>query len=673
MILSLAGGIDEVSAALAVNKGRVVSAVNHEVADNGYARSGGYERFDGQTSPTDAVFWMLGVSLTDAIADGSTITGDDSGATGILLVAADEDATVVGICGMAGQFIVGEDLLVAAAVVGTVTLIAREGSAESPDTLERAAALARRTYARGLIAKPPGSGSVRGVLEYRGDIYAWRDNEGATAGRCWLATDAGWVEAGTGSYRLAFDSGTQAVPEGATITGLTTGAVARVERVVVQSGDVDANDAAGYFVVTVPLGTFITETVAVAGVPSARVLGAAATHSFPPGGRYYFEIHNFYGGVATDRAYGVNGVGDAFEFDGSVVATIENGSVAFPSRVAVYKEHLFLGRAGGIDGSSTGLPLLFDASLGAVAIEVGSNVTDLLTITGALAIFAEQSVSILTGSSSQDFQKETLTDSAGALPNTAQVAATGVYIDNRGLRSLTATQAYGKFTMGTMSNDVRKTMAEKKRGGLLPAASMMVGTKNQYRLIYSDGSGVTWYMGRKTPEPMLFEMGIIPTCSSVTATEASEERLFVGAEDGFVYQLDKGDSFDGATIAAYIQFPYHHDGSPTLLKRWVKARIELECGPEMLLGMVALYDYSNDEQPMTATSDVLARGGGGLWGIANYGDFYWGAPVYGAVESDDLDGSGANMSLILHTNSAETAGYVLQAAMIDYLVRGQKR
>lgn len=71
-------GIDEVSGLTMPRKGSLIGAQNYEIVfgQQGYRRINGYERFDGQTSPTDATYWRVPFYDGEAeIAAGDVVTG----------------------------------------------------------------------------------------------------------------------------------------------------------------------------------------------------------------------------------------------------------------------------------------------------------------------------------------------------------------------------------------------------------------------------------------------------------------------------------------------------------------------------------------------------------------------------------------------------------------------
>ena len=398
---------------------------------------------------------------------------------------------------------------------------------------------------------------------------------------------------------------------------------------------------------------------------------------FPAGGRYYTVNHNFYGATNLKRLYGCNGVGKAFEFDGDTTLTFIDTGMASdtPNRIAAFKQHLFLSFPGGsVQHSETGVPTAFSAVLGAGEIAVGADVTDFATSVNALHIFTTDSINNLLGSDATDWVMEPLTDEegTGALAHTVQKLATPLYMDVGGLRSIAATTAYGNFKIGSLIDQISPIIEAKRTIGVKPIASVVVKDKGQYRLFFEDGTGFSVFFGRKYAEPMLFDLGKKVTCISSAEDPEAGSRMFFGSDDGYVYELDAGTSFDGGEIEAFLQLPYDPSGSPWQLKRWHKIILELRAKPNTEIGMTAEFDYSDGDQRTLPTQSFAVNGGGGLWDLANWDQFFWSAAVEGRAECY-LDGQGSNMSLVIVSRSAEQEAYVLSGITMMISGRGQKR
>jgi hypothetical protein len=128
----MAGGLDLVTPSLQKSPGRCIDALNYEPTTvGGYRRINGYERFDGRPSPTAASYWVIGITLTGSIANGATVTGATSGATGRALGLYDSNTTLV-LGRVSGTFVSGEALQVTAVTQATATSAAMLNGATLP-------------------------------------------------------------------------------------------------------------------------------------------------------------------------------------------------------------------------------------------------------------------------------------------------------------------------------------------------------------------------------------------------------------------------------------------------------------------------------------------------------------------------------------------------------------
>ena len=679
---ALQGGMDQETPAVSINAGRAIASLNHEARNTGYGRTQGYERFDGRPAPHDVEFYVGRYYAGNADMVGTTIRGLTSGATGVVIANTVESGSFVA-SNAAGQIVLGEmsgvflpneyimgenDI-----AVGFVQAapIASDKNASPTSLAWWKLARQRRQSA---ISPPPGTGPVRGVLWYEGALYAWRDS--GDMGIMYKSTPSGWQAMSLG-LSLPFSLGGPAeIKAGDTIKGATSGAIGTVRSVVLDSGD-DWTDAKakGQIIFNEVSGVFQSgEAIGVGSNVAIATAGAIEEITFPAGGRYEFIVHNFYGTVGFERAYGVNGVGPGFEFDGDNVAFINTGMPDDrPFLIAEHKKHLFFGfPKGSLQNSSQGLPRVWDAILGAAEFGMGKELTGLIPNTSdAMFITTEGSCHVLTGNDSSDFTLQDISSEAGARRFTVQRLGSIVYMDEEGIRSAATTQTYGNFRLGTFTSQINKTLEAKRKGGVQPVCSVVLKEKTQYLLFFSDGTGISLFMGRKTPEPMIFEYPFKVSCYHVALVDG-RERLFVGSDNGMVYEMNVGTSFDGQPIDAMVQLAYGHQGAPRFLKRYHKIVVEMEAGPDTRLAVVPQFDYSNGFQSITLGQFFDMRGGGGAWGLSTWGDFYWDALENARAECP-IDGSGESMSPVIFSSSDTMEDYTLTGAWVMYSGRGMKR
>ena len=92
---------------------------------------------------------------------------------------------------------------------------------------------------------------------------------------------------------------------------------------------------------------------------------------------------------------------------------------------------------------------------------------------------------------------------------------------------------------------------------------MQIKAKDQYRLFWEDGTGITLYIGRKNPEALPFNLPVRSFAPARARSRTARAIACLSAvDDGFVYEMNRGTSFDGAAIDSYIRFPFTAAGSP---------------------------------------------------------------------------------------------------------------
>lgn len=520
--------------------------------------------------------------------------------------------------------------------------------------------------ARGLIQAVPGSGPVRGIWGFNGDIFAFRDDAGAANGVMWKATTAGWVAA-TNLTRVdfTFDSATMTGPLSKiypsppyvkqVVTNTSGGAAKGTVQAVTYTGTVGTITTgfmllSGYVAAT---WTAAAQQIWIGAVRAGTTTAAATTTApIPPGGRYFFLNHNFYGSEDRTAMYIVNGVGNALVYNGTGYAAIVTGmAIDKPTRLAEHQQSLFLAFPGGsLQSSQVGEPLSFNAILGASEIGVGSEITDLIPANqSTLLIFAKRSISALYGHDATDYQLEKIIETEGdeavSLPYTAQRLGTPLYMDNVGIRKIEATPNYGNFNLGSISRLIEPLLRSYRAQGVNPVATLTWKRKDQYWVFFDNGAGLVVYLGMKDPQILPLNLGFTVTCAN-TVTVNGVERAFVGTSTGYVMELDKGTSFDGAAIEHYIRFPFISFKGPRQNKNFGEVTATLETTGTTTLSVSAdLNNGDGSEPPVAAQLFSIVAGGSTLVDSNTSEAFYRGQIEAEAVA--DLGCEGKSISLKL--------------------------
>lgn len=667
-LIQLNGGLDQVTPTLSLPPGVARRAANFECSiTGGYTRIAGYERFDGRPSPSDAVYLLLDCNITGAIAVGNTVLGMSTAATGKVIFVSGNSVVLTRVSGV---FAATEGISVSSVQQGTITEIPGVAADGAADATYRG--LAADDY-RADIQAVPGSGNILGVGLYNGTIYAWRNNIGATAAVMYASSGSGWTAVTLGK-ELEFTNGSLQIFDGQTVTGQTSGATGVVARVVHEAGTWGGTTlASGRLILSSTTGTFQTgENLRIGGTVHAHAAGAATQISLAPNGRYETVVANFGGGTANYKLYGCDGANRAFEFNGTTFVPIRTGmAVDTPKHIAFHKQHLFLAFGASLQFSSLSDPYKWSPLLGAGELAMNAEITNLLVLpgdqsSGALAVYTRSDTSVLYGTSSANFQLSAFNTGTGARAYTAQNMDQAYVLDDRGIISLGTSLNFGNFLPASLTMTIRPFIEQRLS---LACASTVNRIKGQYRVFFNDGTAVYLTINNgKVLGSMPIQFLRPALCTTEGELTTGEAVSFFGSNDGFVYQMDSGTSFDGLPIAANINLVYNSVRSPRILKRFRKASIELtgDSYCEIAFGYDLAYRSIALTQPADASYQNDLRSA--YWDTMIWDNFVWDGQELSPTEVE-VQGTAQNMAIRLSSTSALFQAFTVNNIIVHYTLR----
>lgn len=329
-----------------------------------------------------------------------------------------------------------------------------------------------------------------------------------------------------------------------------------------------------------------------------------------PNGRYEIIAANFTGDPSTKKLYGCDGVNKAFSFDGSNFVQISTGmDLDNPQHICAHSGHLFLSFYGSLQNSALGDPTTWTPRLGAGEIGFGDQITNLKSVIGsdgtnALAVFTEHQSGILYGTSNADWQLIVYRDNAGAAPRSVQSIEQTWLVDNFGISDLSASQAFGNFGGNSSSQRVNPQLIPKRNQ---IADTYINRSKSRYCILFKDGTGfVCMVRGSKIVSIMPTKFPHEMRCALSVEVEDGSERIFFGGEDGYVYELGVGNSFDGEDKEWFLSTHYNHLKMPTTIKKFRMAEFEVYGSGycEFLLGHNLEYGSDSVGQPYDQLKDA---------------------------------------------------------------------
>lgn len=667
------GGVDQITPAIAIPAGMAITAINYEPAMlGGFKRIDGYERYSGKPSPSAATYLYCTVNLTGTVNIGDTVTGNTSGATGKVI---GKSTGILLLTKVTGTFSsASETIKVSGVSVGTITTLPSfRGSATG---YEDAVALnAAADDYRADIAAPTGSGAIRGVALLRGVLYCFRDNVGGTAGQIYKATSSGWVLVNLYS-QISFTAGNAFIADGTTITQVTSGATAVVKRQVLETGSFGSGTATGRLILTSVTGTFnAVDAIQVGGSTKATASSLRTDITILPGGKYETVQYNFSGSQDTIRLYGCDGVNKGFEFDGDVYIPINTGMPSDnPSHVIAHKKMLHFSFRASLQSSAIGFPFQWTAISGANEIGMGEDISGMLTQPGdVMAIATRNSTWQLQGSSVASFVLASISPEVGAIPYSMQNLGVAYWLDDRGVMQISRTQNYGNFDNATVSRKVQK-MIDSMRSVL--TTSTAYRNRNQIRFYGSDGSGIIMAvvdgMNGQEHHFASFKYPVNVTCAVSGEDANGRDVVFFGASNGMVYQADRGSSFDGDDIEAFVRTAFNHSKSPSFVKRYRKAILEASVESYAAIRIHPDFSYGDPEVSQHYIQTTSIQGGGAIYDVSLYESAYYDSKVVSSPEIN-IDGTGTNIGFVLYSKSDIDLGHVLQGITTHFSPRRLKR
>lgn len=518
------------------------------------------------------------------------------------------------------------------------------------------------------------TGPVLGLFTFEDKLYGWRANNADP-------TKASLYDVATNfaippTPYLPYDDGTLEFLRGDAIVGGTSGATADIIEVNIAFGNFKGPSyATGRLFLANVVGTFQNnEEIRVSGQKCALVNGTLTTPTILSGNmaaRHRTIVTNFYGNDNLSAVYGVDGYNDPYCFDGTNLMFFDNTMPTKPRYIETHRNHLFLAYAGGsVQNSATGLPMVWSVRFGASEIGIGDDPVGMKSNgNNTLAVAAENSVHIITGTSDLDWNVRVIADAMTVTEDSlASVGGQTLFLDYSGVNwLLPAPPTFQDYTTQQISRTVRKTIET-----MAPRAvfAMSVPRKSQYMLFFDDKTLLlaTFY-GNKligwSKCKFLHQM----TCGT-TGAVGGEDMTFFGTDDGYVVRGDYGPSFMGDSIQSIVQLPFCYHGHPDREKRFHKITLEMETPATIDLRVHMDFDYGTGAQ----TGNFVAPTGatGGQWDISRWERFFWDSGVLTAPETN-IDGVGRNTAITLYHDERTAEPFTVSAALLQFSLYGIKR
>ena len=299
-------------------------------------------------------------------------------------------------------------------------------------------------------------------------------------------------------------------------------------------------------------------------------------------GRTRFSEYNFTG---TRKVAIVDGANPPALYDGTTFTelTAAPSDAISATHVSNFKKHIFYGKADVVTFTAPSLDSDFTSGNGGGSFRVGGSVTGLIPFRETLVIFTDRTIQQISGSTLSDFTLKPISEDIGCIDGDTiqEIGGDIMFLTADGLRLLGATDRIGDFGLGIISKSIQSTLGDFIQSASL-FTSLTVRAKSQYRLfafnpdqVGAAAKGViaTQFSPQGGTDFAFAEIRGMEVFSASSKMVGSNEVIVFSGNDGFLYKMEDGNSFDGSNISAEYLSPYLPINDPRVRKTVYKANL----------------------------------------------------------------------------------------------------
>tara|TARA_Y100001937_G_scaffold128771_1_gene207838 strand:+ start:24214 stop:25836 length:1623 start_codon:yes stop_codon:yes gene_type:complete len=342
------------------------------------------------------------------------------------------------------------------------------------------------------------------------------------------------------------------------------------------------------------------------------------------GAKIRFTNYNFGSGEKTAIVDGINSIA---YYDGSQSGTnrltfsdetaAETSPTVGAKFVAEFKNHLVLGKGNTIVFSAVSTDNDFRPANGGLEVNVKDTVTGLIVFREQLIVFTKNSIQRVTGSATtgtDGFKLSPITDDIGCIKEDTirEVGGDVLFFAPDGIRSLGATEKIGDFGLDVASKPIKKNVDSLNA---VSFDSYVIREKAQYRLLAfnqgfdtSDSEGLiaTKFVDQGgTGLNWATTKGIKSYASDSRYYGdfgAVAELILFAHDDGYIYQTEVSNGFDGTNIRGIYESPYMPIQDPTIRKTFYKMGLFLD--PDGAITATVSIKYDQGEESVIQPNPI---------------------------------------------------------------------
>ena len=278
-----------------------------------------------------------------------------------------------------------------------------------------------------------------------------------------------------------------------------------------------------------------------------------------------FSRYNY---VGDEKIAIVDGTNVPALYDGTTFTALNDAptDVTGADFVASFKSHLFFGKGSILSFTAPFTDTDFSAANGSGTIAVGASITGLVVFRQQLVVFTESSIFQLVGNTQADFQLQPVTIDIGCVDKDTvqEVGGDVMFLGPDGLRLLSATDRIGDFGLGVVSKSIQEQVTDFITANT-SFTSVVIRSKSQYRILgynrnisQPNAQGIlgTQMAGQGGEGMSWAEIRGIRAYVADSRFFQNAETIVFANDDGYLYQMEEGNSFGGSNIKTTFATPY---------------------------------------------------------------------------------------------------------------------